>query len=55
MGIAPGSGNFVREVDVGKIIGSLAVRSGKTPTSVITILTDKQGNLVNTYPGNFVF
>lgn len=44
------SGNYIRTVDVGRIIGTDA-KSGSKPTSIITIITDKQGNLVNTFPG----
>ena len=38
---------FVRQVNVGTDIGIL---NGK-PTQVITIITDRKGNLVNTFPG----
>ncbi len=41
---------FVREVDVGQIIGNDA-RSGNAPTSLLTIMTDKFGNLITAYPG----
>lgn len=39
---------FVRQVDVGKPIGF--DQSGKK-TLVITIITDRKGNLINTFPG----
>ncbi|MCX8579129.1 hypothetical protein J3U35_06700, partial [Gilliamella sp. B2717] len=39
---------FVRQVDVGKPIGF--DQSGNK-TSVITIITDRKGNLINTFPG----
>jgi filamentous hemagglutinin len=45
------SGNFIREVDVGVVTGTLPAGKGGTQTSVITIITDHQGNLVNTFPG----
>jgi hypothetical protein len=45
------SGNYIREVDVGKIIGNLPLNKGGQPTRIITIITDKFGNLVNTFPG----
>ena len=41
---------FVRQVDVGKIIG---VTNRGDNTSIITIITDRQGNLINMYPGSF--
>ena len=45
------SGNFVREVNVGRVIGNISVKSGGSPTSVLTVITDRFGNLVNTFPG----
>ncbi|APC10554.1 MULTISPECIES: hypothetical protein [Providencia] len=39
---------FVRQVDIGKSIG--VDQRGKS-TSVITIITDRKGNLINTFPG----
>jgi hypothetical protein len=45
------SGNFVREVDVGRVIGNLPLDRGAAPTSIITVITDGAGNLVNTFPG----
>lgn len=39
---------FVRQVDVGKPIG--VDQSGKK-TLDITIITDRKGNLINTFPG----
>lgn len=45
------SGNYIREVDVGEIVGNIPVNKGGTPTSVITVITDVKGNLVNTFPG----
>ncbi|AIL12860.1 hypothetical protein IM40_03990 [Candidatus Paracaedimonas acanthamoebae] len=45
------SGRYVREVDVGTIIGKLPSQHGSNTTSIITILTDAEGNLVNVFPG----
>ncbi|WP_052046149.1 hypothetical protein [Candidatus Paracaedibacter symbiosus] len=53
--IAPDSGIFAREVETGKIIGNLPKKNGEKPTPTLTILTDKYGNLVNAYPGEFKF
>ncbi|MEQ5274899.1 hypothetical protein [Proteus terrae] len=39
----------MRQVDTGKSIG--VDQSGKG-TSVITIITDKKGNLINVFPGS---
>jgi filamentous hemagglutinin len=41
---------FVREIDVGRNIG-LDKFNNMQPTSVMTILTDRQGNLVTAHPG----
>ncbi|MFK4435438.1 WXG100 family type VII secretion target [Paenibacillus sp. RC21] len=49
------SGNYVRQVDVGYQVGNLPVNRGGTPTNVITIISDKKGNLVNTFPGGLDF
>lgn len=45
------SGNYIRQVDVGKTIGNIPLKQGGHPTSVITIITDEAGNLVNVFPG----
>jgi hypothetical protein len=50
------SGNFVREVDVADItggspIGRMPVAAGGQATTVISVLTDRYGNLVNIFPG----
>lgn len=45
------SGNFIRSVDLGRTIGHLPVNRGGTLTSVITVIADKYGNLLNTFPG----
>ncbi|MEN8367719.1 DUF637 domain-containing protein [Acinetobacter bereziniae] len=44
------SGNYIRTVEIGKNIGVDSKNGGK-PTSIITVITDRQGNLVNTFPG----
>lgn len=41
---------YAREVDVGKTIGTDKYNNGQ-PTSVMTVLTDKYGNLVTAFPG----
>lgn len=45
------SEQFVRQVDVGRVIGNLPSNSGGAPTQVISVITDKYGNLVNAIPG----
>jgi filamentous hemagglutinin len=45
------SGNFVREVDVRREIGHFPAKRGGAPTSILTVITDGSGNLVNTFPG----
>ena len=45
------SGQFVRQVDVGRTIGNLPINSGGAPTSIISIVTDEAGNLVSSFPG----
>ena len=51
------SGNFVRQVELGegRIIGNLPQKFGGDSTSQITIITDKYGNLINTFPGPLRF
>lgn len=46
------SGNYFRQVDVGKVIGRTPLQKGGYQTSVMTIITDEAGNLVNVFPGN---
>ncbi|TXC84868.1 adhesin [Paraburkholderia azotifigens] len=41
---------YVREVDVGSPIGTDRFNNGQ-PTSVMTVMTDKYGNLVTAFPG----
>lgn len=47
------TGNYVRTVDTGKNIG-IDRKNGGKPTSIITVITDRQGNLVNTFPGKTI-
>ncbi|MFV8603044.1 DUF637 domain-containing protein, partial [Ralstonia pseudosolanacearum] len=42
--------NYVREVNVGKVVGTDKF-SNYQPTSTITVITDKYGNLVTAFPG----
>ena len=46
------TGNYIRNVDTGRIIGN--ERPHGTPTSTMTVITDKKGNLVNVYPGKTI-
>ncbi|MCK3861655.1 hypothetical protein E4P00_04770 [Pseudomonas sp. B329] len=43
-------GQFVRTVDVGRVIGATTLKDGGIPTSVIKVFTDKAGNLITTFP-----
>ncbi|GID09095.1 hypothetical protein [Pseudomonas sp. 008] len=43
-------GQFVRTVDVGRVIGTTTLKDGGAPTSVIKVFTDKAGNLITTFP-----
>ncbi len=52
---SPTSGNYIRQVDVGKVIGNIPIQKGGQSTSVLTIITDEAGNLVNTFPGTETF
>ena len=47
---SPTSGNFIRTVDMGRPIG-VDAKTGGQSTSFMTVITDSQGNLVNTFPG----
>ncbi|EOI7706831.1 hypothetical protein AB7Y49_11285 [Providencia vermicola] len=42
--------NYMHFVDMGRPIG-IDAKSGGNPTSTMTVITDKHGNLVNTFPG----
>ena len=46
----PFLGNFIRTVDMGRPIG-VDAKTGGQSTSFMTVITDSQGNLVNTFPG----
>ena len=49
---SPTTGNYIRTIDMGRVIGIDAKAvGGSTPTTQITIITDRLGNLVNTFPG----
>ncbi|MGV8927047.1 MAG: hemagglutinin repeat-containing protein [Ewingella sp.] len=50
---SPSTGNYIRTVDTGKNIGVDAMNNSM-PTSIMTVITDKKGNLVNTFPGKTV-
>lgn len=50
---SPSTGNYIRAMDMGKNIGVDAVNNN-TPTSIMTVITDKKGNLINTFPGKTV-
>ncbi|CQJ62534.1 Uncharacterised protein [Yersinia rohdei] len=50
---SPSTGNYIRTVDMGKNIGVDAMNNSM-PTSIMTVITDKKGNLVNTFPGKTV-
>lgn len=49
------SSNYIRQVDVGKVVGEVAAHKSGQPTSVITVITDEAGNLVNVFPGTLDF
>ena len=44
------SGNFIRTVDMGWPVG-IAAKGGGKPTNFMTLITESEGNLVNTFPG----
>jgi filamentous hemagglutinin len=44
------SGNYIRTVDMGRTIG-IDAKAGGQSTNFLTVITDSQGNLVNTFPG----
>ncbi len=48
---SPMNDNYIRIVDVGRTIG-VDAKAGEIDTSTITVITDKAGNLVNTFPGS---
>lgn len=47
--------SYVREVDVGRVIGRTPQKLGGEATSVLTIITDDAGNLINVFPGKLNF
>jgi hypothetical protein len=51
----PVSGNYIREVDVGQIVGHLPLNRGGNATPNLTVITDRFRNLVNTFPGTLGF
>jgi len=44
------SGNYIRTVDMGRVVG-VDAKSGGRSTNFLTVITDSSGNLVNTFPG----
>ena len=42
--------NYVREVDTGQVVGTDKFNNYQ-PTSIMTVMTDKYGNLVTAFPG----
>ena len=49
------SGNYYRQVDTGQVVGNLPINKGGQQTTIITVITDVKGNLVNTFPGPLVY
>lgn len=47
--------SYVREVDVERVIGRTPQKLGGEATSVLTIITDDAGNLINVFPGRLDF
>ena len=49
----PSFGNYIRNVETGRNIGIDKYGNSGQPgtTSKLTVITDKKGNLVTTYPG----
>ncbi|MER3328691.1 MAG: hypothetical protein RIF34_03865, partial [Candidatus Kapaibacterium sp.] len=43
---------FVRQVDVGRRIGTTNVGGVLQSTSKITVITNRKGNLINVFPGS---
>jgi hypothetical protein len=44
------SGQFVRTVDVGEVVGRSAIRNGGMPTTWMRIFTDVAGNISTAFP-----
>ncbi|MCP9493163.1 MAG: hypothetical protein MSG64_01780 [Pyrinomonadaceae bacterium MAG19_C2-C3] len=47
--------SYVREVDVRRVIGRTPQKLGGEATSVVTVITDDAGNLINVFPGKLNF
>ena len=49
----PSSGNYIRNVDTGRHIGTdrYGNNGQPAPTTILTVITNKKGELVNVYPG----
>lgn len=49
----PSSGNYIRNVDTGRNIGidRYGNNGQPAPTTILTVITNKKGELVNVYPG----
>jgi hypothetical protein len=47
---ALGDGQFVRTVDVGRVIGTTSLKEGGAATSILKVFTDRAGNLITTFP-----
>ncbi len=47
--------SYVREVDVGRVIGRTPQKLGGVATGVLTVITDDAGNLINIFPGKVNF
>ena len=50
----PNTGNYIRNVETGRHIGIDVHGNGPNqpaPTTTLTIITNKKGELVNVYPG----
>ena len=43
-------GQFVRTVNVGRVVGTTSINQGGVSTTTIKIFTDRAGNLITTYP-----
>ena len=46
----PETGNYVRKVDTGRNIG-VDAKNGNVSTTILTVITDKKGNLITAFPG----
>jgi filamentous hemagglutinin len=41
---------WLRDVDIGRIIGRTRVSDGASPTSMLRVFVDEAGNLITTFP-----